>query len=293
MNSAMKGIILAGGSGTRLHTITKGMSKQLLLVYDKPMIYYTLSALILAGICDILIVTTPDDQVAFQRLLGDGGEFGIRLSYKIQACPDGLAQAFLIGEDFIGSDNVRLVLGDDIFYGKGLRPMLQEAASQTRGATVFGYRVKDPHRFVVVEFDAQGKAISIEENPVKPKSYRAVTGLYFYDNEVINIAKPIRPSDCGELEITTVNLVYIARGDLRVQQLGRGVAWLDTGKNKSLLNAAQFVETIETRRGYKITCREEIAHNQGWLSSAQPDDLAKPFQKSGNGESLLSLHSSK
>ena len=285
----MKGIILAGGSGTRLYPITKGVSKQLLPVYDKPMIYYPLSTLMLAGIRDILIITTPDDQAAFQRLLGDGSQFGIRLSYEIQPSPDGLAQAFIIGEGFIGNDSVCLVLGDNIFYGQGFRPMLQEAAAQTSGATVFGYQVKDPQRFGVVEFDAQGKAISIEEKPAKPKSHHAVTGLYFYNNDVINIAKSIQPSDRGELEITTVNQVYLSRGDLRVQQLGRGFAWLDTGTNESLLNAAQFVETIETRQGYKIACLEEIAYNQGWLSSAQLEDLAKLLEKSSYGKYLLSL----
>ena len=289
----MKGIILAGGSGTRLYPITKGLSKQLLPVYDKPMIYYPLSTLMLAGIRDILIITTPDDQAAFQRLLGDGSQFGIRLNYEVQPNPDGLAQAFIIGEDFIGKDSACLVLGDNIFYGQGFRPMLQEAAAQTSGATVFGYQVKDPRRFGVVEFDAKGKAISIEEKPAKPKSHNAVTGLYFYDNDVINIAKSIQPSDRGELEITTVNQVYLSRGDLRVQQLGRGFAWLDTGTNESLLNAAQFVETIETRQGYKIACLEEIAYNQGWLSSAQLKDLAKPLEKSGYGEYLLSLLSSR
>ncbi len=285
----MKGIVLAGGSGTRLYPITKGVSKQLLPIYDKPMIFYPLSTLMLAGIRNILIITTPEDQAAFQRLLGDGSQFGVRLSYEIQPSPDGLVQAFLIGEDFIGSDNVCLVLGDNIFYGQGFRPMLQEAAARTRGATVFGYQVKDPQRFGVVEFDEQGKAISIEEKPAKPKSHHAVTGLYFYDNDVINIAKSIQPSDRGELEITTVNQVYLSRGDLRVQQLGRGFAWLDTGTNESLLNAAQFVETIETRQGFKIACLEEIAYNQGWLSSAQLESLARPLQKSGYGEYLLSL----
>jgi len=284
-----KGIILAGGSGKRLYPITKGVSKQLLPVYDKPMIYYPLSTLMLAGIRDILIITTPEDQASFQRLLGDGSQFGVRLGYEIQPSPDGLAQAFIIGEDFIGNDNVCLVLGDNIFYGQGFRPMLQEAASQTSGATLFGYQVKDPQRFGVVEFDAQGKAISIEEKPAEPKSHHAVTGLYFYDNDVINIAKSVQPSDRGELEITTINEVYLLRGDLRVQQLGRGFAWLDTGTNESLLNAAQFVETIETRQGFKIACPEEIAFNQGWLSAVQLRELSRLYSNSGYSKYLESL----
>lgn len=285
----MKGIILAGGSGTRLHPITKGVSKQLLPVYDKPMIYYPLSVLMLAGIRDILIITTPDDQAAFQRLLGDGSQFGVRLSYEIQPSPDGLAQAFIIGEDFIGNDSVCLVLGDNIFYGHGFRPMLQKAAAQTSGATVFGYQVKDPHRFGVVEFDAEGKAISIEEKPLKPKSHFAVTGLYFYGNDVIRIAKSIQPSDRGELEITMVNEVYLKRGDLQVERLGRGFAWLDTGTYQSLLDAAHFVETIESRQGYKIACLEEIAFNQGWLSAKQVLTIAVRLEKSTYGEYLRSL----
>jgi len=285
----MKGIVLAGGSGTRLYPITKGVSKQLLPVYDKPMIYYPLSTLMLAGIRDILIITTPDDQAAFQRLLGDGSQFGIRLSYDIQPSPDGLAQAFIIGEDFIGNDSVCLVLGDNIFYGQGFRPMLRQVVAQTSGATVFGYQVKDPHRFGVVEFDAKGKAISIEEKPLKPKSHFALTGLYFYDNDVIRIAKSIQPSDRGELEITTVNEVYLKRGDLKVKHLGRGFAWLDSGTFQSLLDAAYFVETIESRQGYKIACLEEIAFNQGWLSAQQLKRTASELDKNSYGDYLLSL----
>ena len=285
----MKGIVLAGGSGTRLYPITRGVSKQLLPVYDKPMIYYPLSVLMLAGIRDILIITTPEDQTAFQRLLGDGSQFGISLSYAIQPNPDGLAQAFIIGEDFIGNDSVCLTLGDNIFYGQGFRPMLQQALAQTSGATVFGYQVKDPQRFGVVEFNEQGRAISIEEKPAKPKSHFAVTGLYFYDNDVINIARSIEPSDRGELEITTVNQIYMERGNLQVQQLGRGFAWLDTGTNAALLAAAQFVETIETRQGYKIACLEEIAFNLGWISKTQLLEFIQPFRNSAYGEYLVSL----
>ena len=285
----MKGIVLAGGSGTRLYPITKGVSKQLLPVYDKPMIYYPLSVLMLAGIREILIITNPDDLATFQRLLGNGSQFGISLSYEIQPSPDGLAQAFIIGEDFIGNDSVCLVLGDNIFYGQGFRPMLRQAAAQTSGATVFGYQVKDPHRFGVVEFDAKGKAISIEEKPAKPKSHFAITGLYFYDNAVIEIAKSIEPSNRGELEITAVNEVYLQRGDLRVERLGRGFAWLDTGTYQSLLDAAHFVETIESRQGYKIACLEEIAFNQGWLSEAQLLESSRLFVKSSYGNYLASL----
>jgi glucose-1-phosphate thymidylyltransferase len=285
----MKGIILAGGSGTRLYPITKGVSKQLLPVYDKPMVYYPLSVLMLAGIRDILIITTPEDQAAFQRLLDDGGQFGIQLSYAKQPSPDGLAQAFLIGENFIGKDSVCLILGDNIFYGQGFRPMLQQAVAQTSGATVFGYQVKDPQRFGVVEFNEQGRAISIEEKPVEPKSHFAVTGLYFYDNDVVSIAKTIRPSTRGELEISSINQRYLARGDLRVETLGRGFAWLDTGTQETLLNAAQFVETIESRQGYKIACLEEIAFQQSWLTAGQLMESAKAHGNSTYGAYLQSL----
>ena len=285
----MKGIILAGGSGTRLYPITRGVSKQLLPIYDKPMIYYPLSVLMLAGIREIMIITTPDDQAAFERLLGDGGDFGIQLSYAVQPNPDGLAQAFIIGEDFIGNDHVCLILGDNIFYGQGFRPMLVEAVAKQWGATVFGYQVKDPGHFGVVEFDADGRVISIEEKPAEPKSNFAVTGLYFYDNSVLEIAKQVEPSHRGELEITSINQVYLERGDLQVQRLGRGFAWLDTGTHENLLAAAQFVETIETRQGYKIACLEEIAFNQGWLDQRRIQAIAETFQKNNYGEYLLSL----
>ena len=284
-----KGIILAGGSGTRLYPITKGVSKQLLPIYDKPMIYYPLSVLMLAGIQDILIITTPEDKESFERLLGDGTQFGIRLQYAIQPSPDGLAQAFIIGEAFIGNSNVCLVLGDNIFYGQGFTPMLKQAVARAKGATVFGYQVKDPERFGVVEFDEQKRAISLEEKPTQPKSNFAVTGLYFYDNDVIQIAKEVKPSERGELEITTVNQMYLERGDLNVELLGRGFAWLDTGTHASLLEAAQFVETLEKRQGYKVACLEEIAFNQGWLSPGQILEIGQSMSKNDYGQYLISL----
>ncbi len=284
-----KGIILAGGSGTRLYPITKGVSKQLLPIYDKPMIYYPISVLMLAGIQDILIITTPEDKESFERLLGDGSQFGVRLQYAIQPSPDGLAQAFIIGEEFIGDSNVCLVLGDNIFYGQGFTPMLKQAVARAKGATVFGYQVKDPERFGVVEFDEHKRAISLEEKPKQPKSHFAVTGLYFYDNDVIQIAKEVKPSDRGELEITTVNQMYLEQGDLSVELLGRGFAWLDTGTHASLLEAAQFVETLEKRQGYKVACLEEIAFNQGWLSKEQVLQTGQSMSKNDYGQYLISL----
>ncbi|MGY5651348.1 glucose-1-phosphate thymidylyltransferase RfbA [Vibrio cincinnatiensis] len=288
----MKGIILAGGSGTRLYPITMGVSKQLLPVYDKPMIYYPLSVLMLAGIREILIITTPEDQASFQRLLGDGSQFGIALEYAVQESPDGLAQAFIIGEAFIGDSSVCLVLGDNIFWGQGFRPKLQQAvtnANNGQGATVFGYQVKDPERFGVVEFDKNHRAISIEEKPHKPKSNFAVTGLYFYDNQVIKLAKEVQPSARGELEITCLNEMYLKRNQLNVELLGRGYAWLDTGTHESLLEAAQFVETIEKRQGYKVACLEEIAYSQQWLSTEQVAARAELMAKNGYGQYLANL----
>ena len=285
----MKGIILAGGSGTRLYPITKGVSKQLLPVYDKPMIYYPLSVLMLAGIQDVLIITTPEDQSGFIRMLGDGKEFGVNLSYAVQPSPDGLAQAFIIGEEFIGSDSVCLVLGDNIFWGQGFTTILKSAASRNSGASVFGYQVKDPERFGVAAFDENKKAISIEEKPENPQSNFAVTGLYFYDNDVVEMAKQVKPSHRGELEITTLNQMYMERGDLNVELLGRGFAWLDTGTHESLLEAAMFVETIEKRQGYKIACLEEIAFNQGWLSVEEVMISASVLSKNSYGQYLLDL----
>ncbi|MBD8009222.1 MULTISPECIES: glucose-1-phosphate thymidylyltransferase RfbA [Acinetobacter] len=289
MASTTKGIILAGGSGTRLHPITKGISKQLLPIYDKPMVYYPLSVLMLAGISDVLVISTPEDIEGFKRLLGDGSQFGMELSYAIQPRPDGLAQAFILGEKFIGQSNVCLVLGDNIFYGQGFTPMLRQAAARQKGATVFGYQVKDPERFGVVEFDEQHRVISIEEKPKHPKSNFAVTGLYFYDNDVIQIAKQVQPSERGELEITSINQAYLERGDLNVELLGRGFAWLDTGTQGSLLEAAQFVETIEKRQGYKVACLEEIALNNGWLSREEVLAIGQTMNKNGYGQYLISL----
>lgn len=285
----MKGIILAGGSGSRLYPITKGISKQLLPIYDKPMIYYPISVLMLAGIRDILIITTPHDQSMFQRLLGDGSNFGINISYKVQVHPDGLAKAFIIGEDFIGKESVCLALGDNIFFGPGFRPLLRDAATLTTGAVVFGYQVKDPHRFGVVAFDKNGMATSIEEKPENPKSNFAVTGLYFYDNKVVDVAKKIQPSERGELEITAINHAYLQQGNLSVNLLGRGFAWLDTGTYESLLEAAQFVETIEKRQGYKIACLEEIAWRNNWVSNEELKILGQQLLKNSYGKYILSL----
>ncbi len=282
----MKGIVLSGGAGTRLYPVTLGTSKQLLPVYDKPMIYYPLSVLMLAGIREILVITTPEEQAAFVRLLGDGSQFGISISYEVQPSPDGIAQAFLIGRQFIGQDSVALVLGDNIFYGAQLAQIVQRAATKNSGATVFGYYVCDPERFGVVEFDAEGRALSIEEKPEVPKSSYAVTGLYFYDNSVIDIASSIRPSARGELEITTVNNIYLKRGELHVERLGRGFAWLDTGTHDSLMEAGDFIRTIEKRQGLQIACLEEIAWQKGWLTAEQVLAQAKMLRKTDYGRYL-------
>ena len=289
MDATRKGLILAGGSGTRLYPVTQAVSKQLLPVYDKPMIYYPLATLMLAGMRDVLIISTPQDTPRFTQLLGDGSQWGLNLSYAVQPSPDGLAQAFRIGRDFIGASPSSLVLGDNLFWGHDLQPMLRAAAAQRAGATVFAYHVLDPERYGVVEFDAMGRAISIEEKPRQPKSNFAVTGLYFYDNDVVDIAAALKPSARGELEITDVNRIYLEQGRLQVQTLGRGYAWLDTGTHDSLLDAGQFIATIEKRQGLKVACPEEIAYRQGWIDAQQVQRLSEPMKKNGYGQYLLRL----